>query len=114
MAGESRSSCLRDLLRCLYSELTRVAGSHSEKWTFGSQPTIERARYMRFASEGSSLSGKQQDRRGTTYGATSRIRQSSGSTLMIEAPWSLPVQNVTGVVELSTKTLRMFVDLGRR
>jgi hypothetical protein len=53
-------------------------------------------------------------RTGTTYGATSRIRQSSGSTLMIEAPWSLPVQNVTGVVELSTKTLRMFVDLGRR
>ena len=59
-------------------------------------------------------SGKQQDRRGTTYGAASRNRQSSGSTLMIEAPWSLPVQNVTGVVELSTKTLRMFVDLGRR
>jgi len=28
-----------------------------------------------------------------------------------EAPWLLPTQNVTGVVELSTNTLRMFVDL---
>ncbi len=28
--------------------------------------------------------------------------QSSGSTLTMEAPWLLPVQNVTGVVVLST------------
>ena len=33
---------------------------------------------------------------------------------MIEAPWLLPTQNVTGVVELSTKTLRMFVNPGSR
>jgi hypothetical protein len=33
---------------------------------------------------------------------------------MMEAPWLLPTQNVTGVVELSTKTLRMFVNRGSR
>src|ERR1700756_4353313 len=31
----------------------------------------------------------------------------------MEAPWLLPTQKVTGVVELSTNTLRMFVDRGR-
>jgi hypothetical protein len=39
-------------------------------------------------------------------------RQSSGPSLMIEAPWLLPTQNVTGVVELSTNTRRILVNLG--
>ena len=39
---------------------------------------------------------------------------SSGSTLTIEAPWLLPAQKVTGVVELSTKTRRILVLRGRR
>jgi hypothetical protein len=34
--------------------------------------------------------------------ATPRVTQSSGSTLTMEAPWLLPVQNVTGVVVSST------------
>src|SRR5438128_11701863 len=33
---------------------------------------------------------------------------------MTEAPWLLPTQNVGGVVELSTKTRRMFVCRGSR
>src|SRR6266850_2497606 len=33
---------------------------------------------------------------------------------MIDAPWLLPTQNVTGVVELSTNTRRMLVDRGNR
>jgi hypothetical protein len=37
------------------------------------------------------------------------LRQSSGSTLMIAAPWLLPTQKVGGVVELSTKTRRILV-----
>src|SRR5207247_2486649 len=43
-----------------------------------------------------------------------RLNYSSGSSLMIDAPWLLPTQNVTGVVELSTKTRRTFVSRGRR
>src|SRR5262249_51397662 len=39
---------------------------------------------------------------------------SSGSSLMIDAPWLLPTQKVTGVVELSTKTRRMLVSRGSR
>ena len=31
---------------------------------------------------------------------------------MIEAPWLEPIQNVTGVVELSTNTRRMLVVFG--
>ena len=30
---------------------------------------------------------------------------------MIEAPWLLPTQNVTGVVESSTNTRRMFTSM---
>ena len=48
---------------------------------------------------------------GTTHGVAP---YSSGSTLTIEAPWLLPAQKVTGVVELSTKTRRMLVLRGRR
>ena len=33
---------------------------------------------------------------------------------MIEPPWLLPTQKVTGVVELSTNTRRTLVDLGSR
>ena len=33
---------------------------------------------------------------------------------MMDAPWLLPTQKVTGVVELSTNTLRTFVCAGRR
>jgi hypothetical protein len=40
--------------------------------------------------------------------------QSSGSTLTIEAPSLLPTQKLTGVVELSTKTLRILVERGSR
>src|SRR5882672_10915934 len=40
--------------------------------------------------------------------------QSSGSSLTIEAPWLLPTQQVTGVVELSTKTRRTLVGRGSR
>ena len=40
------------------------------------------------------------------------MSQSSGSTLTIEAPWLLPIQNVTGLVELSTNTRRMLVVFG--
>src|SRR5262245_16281566 len=40
--------------------------------------------------------------------------QSSGSTLTIEAPWLLPVQNVTGLVVLSTNTRRILVVFGSR
>src|SRR5215475_14947843 len=40
--------------------------------------------------------------------------QSSGSTLTRAAPWLLPTQNVTGVVELSTNTVRMLVSRGSR
>src|SRR6267154_2293198 len=32
----------------------------------------------------------------------------------MDALWLLPTQKVTGVVELSTKTLRIFVERGRR
>src|ERR1700694_4280018 len=32
----------------------------------------------------------------------------------MESPWLFPTQNVGGVVVLSTKTRRMFVDLGKR
>ena len=40
--------------------------------------------------------------------------QSSGSSLMMLAPWLLPTQNVGGVVLLSTKTRRMLVVFGSR
>ena len=40
--------------------------------------------------------------------------ESSGSSLMIDAPWLLPTQNVTGVVELSTNTRRTLVVRGSR
>src|SRR5438874_6511719 len=40
--------------------------------------------------------------------------QSSGSNFTIEAPWLFPTQNVTGFVAFSTKTLRTFVNRGRR
>jgi hypothetical protein len=40
------------------------------------------------------------------------ISQSSGSTFTIEAPWLLPTQKVTGVVELSTQTRRTLVFFG--
>src|SRR5689334_25346024 len=40
--------------------------------------------------------------------------QSSGSTLTIRWSWLLPTQNVTGVVELSTNTVRMLVSDGIR
>jgi hypothetical protein len=43
-----------------------------------------------------------------------RSRQSSGSTLTIDAPSLLPTQKLTGVVELSTKTLRILVERGSR
>ncbi len=39
---------------------------------------------------------------------------SNGSSLTIVLPRLLPTQNVTGVVELSTNILRMFVWAGRR
>jgi hypothetical protein len=39
---------------------------------------------------------------------------SSGSILTIEAPWLLPAQKVTGVVELSTNTRLMLVERGSR
>src|SRR5581483_12496829 len=32
----------------------------------------------------------------------------------MDAPWLLPIQNVTGVVALSTNTRRIFVKRGRR
>src|SRR5215469_14200705 len=41
-------------------------------------------------------------------------RQFKGSSFTIDAPWLLPTQNVTGVVELSTNTRRTFVNRGRR
>src|SRR5215467_1112706 len=40
--------------------------------------------------------------------------QSSGSSRTIDAPWLLPTQNVGGVVRLSTKTRRIFVNFGSR
>src|SRR5882724_6311262 len=40
--------------------------------------------------------------------------QSSGSTFTIRWSWLLPTQNVTGVVELSTNTVRMLVSDGIR
>src|SRR5262249_22257827 len=43
-----------------------------------------------------------------------RSRQSSGSTLTIRWSWLLPTQNVTGVVVLSTNTVRMLVSDGIR
>src|SRR5690349_8082781 len=43
-----------------------------------------------------------------------RPNQSSGSTLTIRWSWLLPTQNVTGVVELSTNTVRMLVSEGIR
>src|SRR5207244_6778942 len=42
------------------------------------------------------------------------VSYSIGSSLMMEAPWLLPIQNVGGLVELSTSTLRTFVVLGSR
>jgi hypothetical protein len=39
---------------------------------------------------------------------------SSGSTLTIDAPWLLPAQNVTGVVELSTNTRLILVVRGNK
>ena len=47
-------------------------------------------------------------------GRASRSPQSSGSTLTSAWAWSLPTQNVTGVVELSRYTVRMLVSLGMR
>src|SRR5581483_7069888 len=43
-----------------------------------------------------------------------RRRQSSGSSLTIEAPWLLPTQKLTGVVRLSTNTRRILVERGSR
>ena len=43
-----------------------------------------------------------------------RLIHSSGSTFAIEAPRLLPIQNTGAFAELSTFTLRMFVNLGRR
>src|SRR5262249_28348499 len=43
-----------------------------------------------------------------------RAYQSSGCSLTIDAPWLLPTQKVTGVVELSTKTRRTLVGRGSR
>src|SRR6266853_4572229 len=40
--------------------------------------------------------------------------QSSGSTFTSRWSWLLPTQNVTGVVELSTNTVRMLVSDGIR
>ena len=40
--------------------------------------------------------------------------QSSGSSFTILWSWLLPTQNVTGVVELSTNTVRMLVSDGIR
>src|SRR5262245_8632541 len=40
--------------------------------------------------------------------------QSSGSACTSLWSWLLPTQNVTGVVELSTNTVRMFVSDGMR
>jgi hypothetical protein len=47
-------------------------------------------------------------------GITLQRAHSSGSTLTIEAPWLLPAQKVTGVVELSTNTRLMLVLRGSR
>src|ERR1700759_2472281 len=43
-----------------------------------------------------------------------RVTQSSGSTFTIRWSWLLPTQNVTGLVELSTNTVRMLVSDGIR
>jgi hypothetical protein len=51
-------------------------------------------------------------RRRAPYRATRPTIQSSGSSLMIERPWLLPTQKVTGVVVLSTNTRRMLVERG--
>ena len=48
------------------------------------------------------------------YSGIHATRYSSGSTFTIEAPWLLPTQKLTGVVELSTKTRRMLVLRGKR
>ena len=42
------------------------------------------------------------------------VSYSIGSSLMMEAPWLFPIQNVGGLVELSTSTLRTFVVLGSK
>jgi hypothetical protein len=54
------------------------------------------------------------DKRDTRCANPSTSDYSSGSTLTIEAPWLLPTQKVTGVVELSTNTRLMLVLRGRR
>src|SRR5262249_58672471 len=48
------------------------------------------------------------------HDARRSLYQFSGSSLMIEAPWLLPTQKVTGVVVLSTNTRRMLVERGSR
>ena len=47
-------------------------------------------------------------------GEGANLPYSSGSTFTSEAPWLLPVQNVTGVVELSTNTRLILVLRGNR
>jgi hypothetical protein len=49
-----------------------------------------------------------------TYLKSSANAYSSGSTFTIEAPWLLPAQKLTGLVELSTKTRRILVERGSR
>jgi hypothetical protein len=49
-----------------------------------------------------------------TLRAGSPSHYSSGSTLTINAPWLLPAQKVTGVVELPTKTRLILTRLKPR
>src|SRR5580765_2633514 len=53
-------------------------------------------------------------RRGREFERDLLEAHSIGSTLIIDAPWLLPTQNVGGSVELSTSTRRMLVGCGNR
>jgi hypothetical protein len=69
MAGESRSSCLGDLLRCT-SEVTIVPGSFFRTGFFGSQPQSSGPLYA-ICVCGIFAGWEAAKQRGTTYGASS-------------------------------------------
>ena len=68
----------------------------------------------RTSSSAASVMGALKTRQPRSATGHSPRGQSSGSTFTIEAPSLLPTQKATGVVELSTKTLRMLVERGSR
>src|SRR5215510_6716123 len=75
--------------------------------------TYEASR-SRSRDDGSACAIKSVCAPGVTRPVLTQRSYSRGSSFTIDAPWLLPTQKVGGVVELSTKTRRTFVNRGRR